>query len=260
MNDSPSRSHAGWLAIGGVLTAAVIVIGGAYVWALLGRQTTTEQQTYRQPVDRIEIDMRSSDVTLVAGATDQVVVDRELTKSFSAPEVNETWNGKTLRITSGCPAGFRLPGCSVRYLVRVPPQIAVDAKVSSGTLSVGDVGGDLRLATTSGDVRVTNAQGNLWARATSGSVTATGVRSSATDVETTSGGADLRFAAAPQNIRAKVSSGDLGIAVPPDTAYNVQASTDSGDQHINVRQDRAAPGTISAETSSGDVTIGYGGS
>jgi Putative adhesin len=59
---------------------------------------------------------------------------------------------------------------------------------------------------------------------------------------------------ASRHLRVDTDSGDVDVTVP-DVVYSVLADTGSGDRDVTVRQDPAAPRTIQASASSGDVTV-----
>lgn len=247
-----------WLVAGALAVTAGLVLGGLYLWAWIGNRSEAQHQTYERTAARVEVDTKAVDVTVVAGDSDRVVVDRELRWSFGKPQIREVWDGDALRISAECPSAPRLPGCSVRYRIEVPRNAAVDAHTTSGSLSVTGVDGELRLATSSGRLTADGVGGALWASAQSGDIVATGLRSETVDVSSSSGGAALGFAGAPRQVTANVRSGDFEMRVPRTGGpYAVVLSVESGARVVDVEQDGAARNRIDVESRSGDVRIQY---
>jgi DUF4097 and DUF4098 domain-containing protein YvlB len=78
------------------------------------------------------------------------------------------------------------------------------------------------------------------------------------DASTNNGRVQLEFAESPGSVRAKSSNGAVVVFLPEDApAYAVDASTSNGEVVTDVRTDPAAPNTIEAETSNGDITVRY---
>ncbi|MFD0206911.1 MULTISPECIES: DUF4097 family beta strand repeat-containing protein [Saccharothrix] len=223
------RGRRAWLVAGALSVTAGLVLGGLYLWSWIGNRSEGQHQTYARSAARVEVDTKSVDVTVVAGRSDRVVVDRELRWSFGRPVIREVWDGDVLRISAECPSAPRLPGCSVRYRIEVPRAAAVQARTTSGSLSVTGVDGELRLTTNSGRLTADGVGGALWASAQSGDIVATGLRSETVDVSSTSGRSALGFAGTPRVVTANVRSGDLDLRVPRGGGpYAVLLSVQSG--------------------------------
>lgn len=247
-----------WLVAGALVVTAGMAAGSLYLWAWVGAQTESQHQTYPRAATRVEVDADAVDVTVVAGEPGRVVVERHLRWSFGKPEVREVWDGGTLRVSAGCRSAPRLPGCAVRYRIEVPVRADVEARTSSGALSVSGIDGDLRLSTTSGHLDVDGLGGSLWARASSGGIRATGLRSPEVDVGSTSGATELAFADDPRQVTASVRSGDFAMRVPAGTGpYAVLLSVKSGVRSVDVDQSGQAANRIDVESLSGDVRIQY---
>jgi hypothetical protein len=247
-----------WLALGALVVIFGLVVGGLYLWSWVGSRTESQHQTYDRDISRIEVDTQAADVVMVAGQRGRVVVDRDLRWSFGKPEVRETWDGGTLRVTAGCRSAPQLPGCSVHYRIEVPAGVSVEARTSAGSLSVTGIDGDSRLSTSSGSLVADKLGGALWARASSGTITGTGLRSSTVDVASSSGGTDLRFVSDPHQVTASVHSGDFTMRVPQRTGpYSVILSVKSGSRAVDVEQSNTAQNHINVESLSGNVRIQY---
>lgn len=73
-------------------------------------------------------------------------------------------------------------------------------------------------------------------------------------METSSGSLSADFTGPVERIDARATSGSIHLTVP-DTTYDVRTSTRSGSQAVDVRTDPAAPGKITATTTSGSIRI-----
>jgi Toastrack DUF4097 len=251
-----------WRAAAAAFTLAVIVAGVLVAWNVWGvpfaMQTETQHQSYDHEITTLVFrDFRSSDIVVQAGEPGRVQVQRDLRWNGAKPGFAESWEGETLTVSHGC-TGFAMNQCSIRYTVKVPPSVAVEAEASSGDVRVSNVTGALRVSTTSGDVTISGATGQVTIATTSGDVRTDDLGSGQVGVTTTSGDVDLVFSVAPQAISVEVTSGDTKVRVPKDRVpYRVDVQTTSGDRNLSVDQSQEAGRAISVHATSGDVTIGY---
>jgi hypothetical protein len=248
-----------WLVIGGVFTALLLIAGGLSVAGWLGYRTEIQQQTYRAEVTSIVVDVGTGDLTLSPGESGVVDVERRLFWSYRKPVVDERWDGRTLRVTGDCSGWFSIgPGCGVDYTLRVPEGVSVQARTSTGDISVLNIGGELHLTTSTGDVRVTGGAGALQLRTSTGDITATDVAAPTIDASTSTGDIQLRLAAAPRTVAAEASTGDIRILVPDGDDYRVDADASTGDVRVSVQLNDSAGRSIFARASTGDIGISYG--
>jgi DUF4097 and DUF4098 domain-containing protein YvlB len=257
------RARRAWLFAGGILTPVALLLGTATVWSHaneLATKTEAQHQSYRQPVSRIVLNLHDGDIRLTPGEDGQVVIERRLEWSRSKPTIEEKWAGNTLEISSRCARGSTLglgSHCAVAYIMRVPPDVTIDARTVASRIDVRGLSGDLRLSESSGDVNLANTTGRLSVQTTSGDITGAGLRSGQVEVQATSGDIALSFTAGPQRLTATTGSGNVGVAVPGGDAYRVVIAMSGGDTNVTVRQDPGAVRTIDVRTSGGDIEIGY---
>jgi hypothetical protein len=255
-------TNTAWRAAAAGFTIAVIAAGVLVAWNVWGvpfaPQTETQHQTYDRPITTLVFsDFASSDITVTAGEPGRVEIQRDLRWNGTKPGFTESWEGETLTVSHGC-HGFVMDQCSIRYTVRVPASVALEAESSSGDVRVSKLTGALRVTTTSGDVTVAGATAQLTVATTSGHVRTDDLRAGPVEVSTTSGDIDLVFSTAPQTISVAATSGDTNVRLPNDhMAYRVAVQTTSGDRRVTVDQSQDAGRAISVHATSGDVTIGY---
>jgi hypothetical protein len=141
--------------------------------------------------------------------------------------------------------------------VRVPAQLALVLKDSSGDIDIEDAG-PLELTDSSGDIHIRNAGGGLRITDTSGDIIVDEVKGKVTVVSDSSGDIDLRRVHGDAKVL-EDSSGDIEIA---DIGGNAEVGKDSsGDirfSHITGSADvgRDSSGSIVADNVRGGFTVG----
>lgn len=253
------RRRNGWLVAGGIITAIVLTISTLTVASWLGYRADTEQQTYRAMVADIAVELDMGDLIVVPGGVHYISVTRRITWSYQRPHFTEQWDGHTLRISTDC--GFwplTGPHCGVTYTLAVPADVAVRARTSTGDIVISDIHGGLHLTTTTGDIRVTGVDGPLQLHTSTGDITAMDITSPNVEASTDTGDIDLRLAAAPYDISAHTTLGDVSIVVPEGEAYRVDADTGIGDERITVQRSETGRRPIVARSTTGNIDIRYG--
>lgn len=263
-----ARHRRVWLAVGTVLTAAVLLTGAVGVLGAVGvtapsdaPHTERESRTYPRPAARVEMSMASGTTRVVGGDTARVEVERELTWSGDRPRVDETWHGDTLRVETQCRDPFprwAWDGCEVDYTAAVPHDAAVDVRTDTGAIDARGLGGELALRSLTGSISVEDASGSLSAETSTGEIAGSGLRSPRAQAGVTTGTIDLRFAEPPDRVVASATTGTVHIKVPRGGSYRVEVSTTTGARDVQVVQDPAAERTIEVTTTTGDVHVGYG--
>jgi hypothetical protein len=246
-----------WLLFGGLLAVLFIGAGAANAAGWLARHTQVQDTTYHHAVSRIVLDGGSGNLDLSPGPAGEVAVHRHLTWSWRKPVIQESWNGGTLTLKYRCVSIDFGPGCGVDYRLRVPAGADVRVTSDSGDIRVGGLTGALVLSTGSGNVNVSDPHGALTLRTGSGDVNATGIASTRVSARTGSGDVRLYFDAAPQEVTVHTGSGNATALVPGHGTYRVTTDTGSGGVQVRVANDPAAAATISMDTGSGNITVGY---
>ncbi len=221
----------------GVLGALIVAMGSLTITNQVMEQHDRNSFTATQ-VRALVVEVDSGNVTLVptTGDEGQVDVDSTMEWTWSQPSTDHVTQDGVLTVTADCPA-VGLGSCSVDHHIGVPAGIDVAVTISSGNVTVTGLDlADVDIDTDSGDISATDVSVPEFRGSTSsGDVTAT-------------------FVDAPEQVTAKSSSGNVHLTVPDD-AYDVEADTSSGQVRVNVNDDPDATRRISADTSSGNVTI-----
>jgi Putative adhesin len=252
-----------WRVVGAIVTTGTLIPGSLFARTLIGAVSrppppTVQHQTYKRPVSQVVLNLGSGNVTLLPGPAGQVTVER---LQRGHPALTQHWDGSTFGIRARCAAAKKMlgisgGGCSLSYTLWIPSGTLVDARTSSGDISVHDLTGSLHLAAGSGDIGLANTTGTVQATDSSGDLVGTGLRSPAVTARLGQGDLRLTFLTAPRAASATTSSGDIDIAVP-EGHYRTSAQTGSGDRLVDVITDRGSAAAITARSGSGDVYIHY---
>jgi putative adhesin len=220
-----------------VLTAVLVML----VWWAATVEERTGTYVVRGTVNGITLDIGDADLDIIGGGTQAALqVSRTDRFSFGHPaEAERVVRGGTLRLRSRCPAAL-IGSCSSSYRVRVPDNVPVTVRATSGSVAASGYRGSARVETTTGDVSFNGWCGfNLQIRAEAGDVRAVA-------------------ACSPERLQLRSRRGRVDALVPPGR-YRVDAESDEGNRNVrgvDVAED--APFQIQALSTSGDVSVGSG--
>jgi len=254
------RRRALWLIVAGLSALATIATVGVQVVAWAAQRTATSTWSQTHPISALQINVDSADVTVSPGHAGMASLRSTLTWDTAEPTVTETWEGDVLVIAEHCSSRSLIPvdDCGAALELKVPAAVPVQATVSSGSVEVDRMTGDVRAHADSGDLDFTGDSGFVWARVESGSITADGLVSQHVDLGASSGDVAAAFAAAPASVVASVSSGSVTLTVPKGTTYRVTGQSQSGERSIaDGLAQESATRTIQVDAASGDVYVGY---
>jgi hypothetical protein len=238
-HSTPHRRPSPWALL--VAGSAVVVLGCALVLGVWWLQSSRKQiATYavRGAVSRIALDLGGADATVVgAGSGRAVEVQRTDEYSFGRrARADRDVSSGVLRLRSRCPDTV-LASCSASYRVKVPDNIPVTVRTSSGDVRFSAYRGSASIATSTGDITVGGYCGFLLqARAETGDVRAS-------------------TSCSPERLVLRSRSGDVRAIVPAGR-YRVDADTDGGTRRVaGLTPAEDAPFQIQALSSAGDVDV-----
>src|SRR3954468_2959047 len=230
----------GWLVT--VSAFALLTAGLAMVvwWAATDEERT---RTYnaRGSVTGIPLDLGEATLQIVGGGSQSSVqVSHTDRFAFGHPaEAERIVKGGMLELRSRCPAALLGSGSSA-YRLRVPDNVPVIVKTTSGDVSSSGYRGSATVDTASGNVDFDGWCGfNLQVRADVG---------------------DVRAAAscAPQRLQLRSRAGSVQALVPPGR-YRVDAESDEGKRTVRgLTTGDDAPFQVQALSTTGDVSVGSG--
>lgn len=240
------------IAFGGL----VAVWGALFFAAWSVRQTERASQVYAD-VETLRITGGNGDIEVIAEDRDDVEVVTHITWGLKKPRIEQGFSGGELKLSGGCGfwGSFGPEGCEAEFEVRVPADLPVDVRGSSGDVSGRGLTGPVSLYTSSGDIEAIDLSGALKVGASSGDVDVENYRGTDVDADASSGDVTVRALVIPRRISAVTSSGDVTVIVPGTVAYDVESDTSSGDTSVEVDQSRGSSHFVRAKTSSGDVSV-----
>jgi hypothetical protein len=228
----------GWL----VTVSAFALLSAALVMVVWWAATTEERtSTYvvRGNVNGIMLDLGDADLDIVGGGTEGALqVSRTDRFAFGHPaEAERAVQAGTLRLRARCPAAL-VGSCASAYRLRIPDNVPVTVKTTSGSVAASGYRGSARVDTSTGDVSFNGWCGfNLQIRAVAGDVRAAA-------------------ACAPERLELRSRRGRVQALVPPGR-YRVDAESDEGSRDVRgVTEADDAPFQIQALSTSGDVSVG----
>jgi hypothetical protein len=243
----------------GIAISVALILGGAY-WALTGltEDTKTGQGSYPVHGGALTVQTNSANLELRSGDVSQITVTKKFDRNVFGSDPSEKYEDGKLEINgTGC--GFLSFGCTTEYVVTVPKDVKVTIESTSGDLKASDLPAGASLKTSSGGIEVQRVGGELSMKSSSGDLDAQELTATSVTSQSSSGRVALSFAAPPSSIEAESSSGDVEVRVPDGSeTYKLDTKTSSGDESATVRTDPGSTRTITAKTSSGDVTVEYG--
>jgi hypothetical protein len=224
-----------------VAGSAVIVLGIALVlgvWWLASSEKRIASYSVTGAVSRVTLDLGGANAIVVGGGSARAVQVRR-TDSFSfgrRADARRAVSDGELRLRSRCPVTV-LASCSASYRVRVPDNIPVTVRTSSGNVRFSAYRGSANINTTTGDISVGGYCGfMLQARAESGDVLAS-------------------TSCSPERLVLRSRSGDVHAIVPAGR-YRVDADTDGGSRRVaGLTAAEDAPFQIQALSTGGDVDV-----
>lgn len=176
---------------------------------------------------------------------------------------------------------------SIDYELMVPQQTELTSKSGSGDLSIEGIRGPVNARSGSGDMKVRSIGGDVTVKTGSGDIKLEEVSQGHVEVETGSGDMELRGINGALHARTgsgdivadgklagdwvlRAGSGEVTVHLPPETGFNLEAHTSSGDistgslpvtvvgtiGHGSLRgQVRGGGPRVEVQTGSGDIHI-----
>ena len=252
------------LAVAGIAVIGAGLAIGFGQWGFGFGSTVSRDATLTQQIRSVKLENGSGDVR-IRTSPGAARVHQTLRYRLSG-EPNDAYrvDGDQLVIVdcgSNCsadldltvPAGIPVTGASDSGSLDVAGVGSVDVTAESGSATVRDVAGPVKLRMDSGRAELHNV-GEVQVHNQSGRTVADGVRGPV-DVSASSGRIELALAQ-PANVRATADSGRVEVTVPPSGSYQVTGASDGGRRTIDVPQ-HSGPDTKTLDLSSGSggVTV-----
>lgn len=235
--------------VGGLILLALALVIAYFAFWTLGRSTDRQTETFSGSIDRVIVEDVNGRVTLEAGTTTEVTVEREWLFS-DAPTVQMVEDDGTLRITADCGAF-----CQTHISGTAPADAEIVVRTEAGSIDVTGFREGADLNTSAGNVKVTGIGGPAKLRTDAGSIRGD-ISDGDVDAETSAGGIDLEIVGDFSHIAAVSDAGSVNLTVP-DYIYRVEAETSVGRTDVNVSTAPDAERVIVARSNVGNVTINH---
>lgn len=221
-----------WVALG-----LVVLSGAAFGLSAALERTSRTATIVTDRVRRIVVHADAGDVTVRAGLTGDVVVQRRDAWLLDRPTVSERFGRGTLALTARCGRLRAILRCRSDLVVDAPPDVDVVVRTSAGDVDLRGLTGRADVATGSGDIRTERTEPiTMHARTSAGDV-------------------DLDLFGQPARTVVHSDAGDVRVTVPYGP-YHVDASTHGGAVRVEgVIRDDLAPQAIAAATDAGNVLV-----
>jgi len=131
---------------------------------------------------------------------------RELLKKV---EIHDEATADRVLIETRAPKTWGREGHEVKYTVKLPPGVKLEARTVNGGLELHRVTGDANLTTTNGAIKAEGLAGSVEAR-------------------TTNGGIDVALAAVPGTVTLETVNGGVSLEVPAALAADLSAHVTNG--------------------------------
>lgn len=154
-------------------------------------------------------------------------------------EVTFEQNGRIIEVEGD--GGSRV---SVEYEIRVPKEFDLDLKTGGGSISIGDIKGDVKVKTSGGSIKTGNVDGDVDVDTSGGSIKLGNITGKS-KIDTSGGSITVKQGGIELN--AETSGGSINIGP---SMGDVDVDTSGGSIKIG-----ASKGKIKAHTSGGSITV-----
>jgi hypothetical protein len=249
----------------------------------------------------VDVDLGSIDITTGDGTRIEVQVLRKITRGsdakadelLAAQEVTFAQNGNTVEVHAKRKKDFSTwlslggPNLQVEYKITMPKKFNLDLKTAGGSISCGDLEGELKAKTAGGNLKFAAVSGPVNAHTSGGSITLGNAAAAVmaktaggnihlgemfadTTAETSGGSIEVKLSKAPltaktaggniligdarATVEARTSGGSITATFSAQPKEDCHLSTAGGSIHVKVASNLAFD--IDARTSAGGVSTG----
>jgi DUF4097 and DUF4098 domain-containing protein YvlB len=203
-----------------------------------------------QPGGELEVDTDTGSIEISGHDADEIVVEIVVGGPGAAGfEVDFRERGNGLQIVGKASRGLmnrRSSYVDVDYVIRVPGRFDVDLRTSGGSITVGDLDGDVRADTSGGSIDLGRITGEISASTSGGGIQ---VAYAGGDVSADTSGGSIRVDEAAGRVSADTSGGSIRMG---SVEGPVNADTSGGSISV-----KAARSRVEASTSGGSIKVGF---
>jgi hypothetical protein len=221
----------------------------------------TETTAFTEPIRQLRVVNTDGEIVIRAADTGSgaSVISRS-DNSFRKARHTEQVSGGVLTVDGSCAGGLTISDrCRVDFEITVPTGTVVNARTSTGDLSVLGTGSAVTASTATGDLTVSGPGSPVRLTTNVGDVIGEDLAGGDVTGRSNTGNVRFDFTRAPDRLTATTQVGDVRISVPDDaTKYQVATDIDVGDRYINVPTDSGSGHVARLSTNTGDIRMGIG--
>jgi len=250
------RASAAWKVAASAAAGLLLVFGVTQTLSALAHGERTISRTFAADgIERIEVDLSSGSIEVVAADVDEITVTATLSDGFRETGAVQEVVDDRLVLTGTCPL-YLSAFCAVDYDVRVPKDVAVVARVDDGSIRVVGLSGAVDVFSDNSGVELVGLRGPVTVHSANGSLTGEDLQSPSVEASTENGSVDLGFTAAPDTVLATSENGWVEVRLPDVVGdYRVDAGTDNGSTEIGVATDPASSRSVVLRSDNGDLRV-----
>lgn len=215
----------------------LVLCGAAFGLSEALHRTEQSRAIITNPVRKIVVKGDTGDISVRAGLTGDVILQRKDAWTVDRPSVSERYADGVLTIETKCGGLTQVLRCRSDLMIDAPPEVDVDLSAQEGDIDLRGLSGRTMVSTEKGDIRTRRLE-PVVVRATS-----------------QGGDVSLDLFGEPARTEAESDGGDVHVTVPYGP-YRVDATADAGNVKVEgVIRDDLAPQRIAALTKVGDITV-----
>lgn len=178
-----------------------------------------------------------SRITLVADATDEIVVESSVRRGIVDPPVVASMRGDELVLDGRC-AQVLTSFCLVTLTVHVPRHLSLQGGLDDGTLVADGLIGPVALAIGDGRVDLRNMDADT------------------VDLSAWDGSIDISLVRSPQSLRVRTADGRASVCLPSEAAsYSVTERRADGSIRVGITVDPRSTRPMDLTTADGSIRV-----
>lgn len=219
------------------LLAAILAFVGCEYMAHVRVSQDVAQQYVTGPAPRIVVETFNGKVHVQRGADNEVKVtvskvgsgrdEAAAQEDLANVEVTMIQEQNEVRITAKRVERRKTGNSGASVHLTVPPASHLELATSNGNITTEEITGTQKLRTHNGAIKVAGGLGELSAYTNNGAVTLD-ARNAVVNARTSNGRIDFRGTLASGEHSLETSNGGIGIVLPNDAEFAINASTSNG--------------------------------
>jgi hypothetical protein len=221
-----------------LLTVATLAYGVVSLVNVLAIRTYRSTTAFPL-TDGLVLKGTDSRITLVADATDEIVVEATVRHGLIDSRPVATVRDGELVVDGGCTSPFG-SFCSVTLTVHVPRHLDLSGRVEDGSLTADGLIGSVSLAVADGRVQLTHLSADT------------------VDLTAADGSVDLGLVTSPRSIRVHTADGRAAVCIPSDApTYAVSEHRADGSIRVGVPDDPRSGRPMDLSTADGSISVDF---